>query len=100
MSSGCIRLSNQDIIDLYGRANVGTRVVALPATPGEDVPTDDRHATMRRASQHQASGRRTGGRRALAHQATPPRQPAPLRAASPAVGWGATASSVVTYGWH
>jgi lipoprotein-anchoring transpeptidase ErfK/SrfK len=31
MSSGCIRLLNQDIIDLYNRVPVGTKVVVLPA---------------------------------------------------------------------
>jgi lipoprotein-anchoring transpeptidase ErfK/SrfK len=97
MSSGCFRLTNQDIIDLYGRTTIGTKVVVLPATPSEDVPIDDRHATARRASHH-AAGRRTNARRALAHQAAPPRQPAPPREA--AVGWGATASSVANSGWH
>jgi lipoprotein-anchoring transpeptidase ErfK/SrfK len=29
VSSGCIRLFNQDIIDLYNRVPVGTRVVVL-----------------------------------------------------------------------
>ena len=29
MSSGCIRLTNEDITDLYGRVKVGTRVVVL-----------------------------------------------------------------------
>ena len=29
VSSGCIRLVNDDVIDLYGRVNVGTRVVVL-----------------------------------------------------------------------
>jgi len=29
VSSGCIRLMNQDIIDLYGRVRTGTRVVVL-----------------------------------------------------------------------
>ena len=29
VSSGCIRLTNQDITDLYGRVKVGTRVVVL-----------------------------------------------------------------------
>jgi lipoprotein-anchoring transpeptidase ErfK/SrfK len=33
VSSGCIRLTNEDIIDLYGRVQVGTRVVVLPGTP-------------------------------------------------------------------
>ena len=30
VSSGCIRLTNDDISDLYTRVNVGTRVVVLP----------------------------------------------------------------------
>ena len=30
VSSGCIRLLNQDIIDLYSRVPVGTRVVVIP----------------------------------------------------------------------
>ncbi len=29
VSSGCIRMRNQDVIDLYGRVKVGTRVVVL-----------------------------------------------------------------------
>jgi lipoprotein-anchoring transpeptidase ErfK/SrfK len=32
VSSGCIRLLNQDIEDLYSRVQVGSRVVVLPAT--------------------------------------------------------------------
>jgi lipoprotein-anchoring transpeptidase ErfK/SrfK len=31
VSSGCIRLTNEDITDLYARVKVGTRVVVLPA---------------------------------------------------------------------
>lgn len=30
VSSGCIRMMNEDVTDLYERANVGTRVVVLP----------------------------------------------------------------------
>ena len=30
VSSGCIRMRNEDVIDLYSRVNVGTRVVVLP----------------------------------------------------------------------
>ncbi|TCT00512.1 L,D-transpeptidase [Aquabacter spiritensis] len=33
VSSGCIRLLNQDIIDLYRRVPIGSRVVVLPARP-------------------------------------------------------------------
>lgn len=31
MSSGCIRMMNQDIIDLFRRVPTGTKVVVLPA---------------------------------------------------------------------
>jgi lipoprotein-anchoring transpeptidase ErfK/SrfK len=33
VSSGCIRLTNEDVTDLYGRVQVGTRVVVLPGKP-------------------------------------------------------------------
>jgi len=33
VSSGCIRLTNEDIMDLYKRVKVGTRVVVLPSRP-------------------------------------------------------------------
>src|SRR3984893_14749492 len=45
VSSGCIRLANADVIDLYSRINVGTKVIVLP--------NDDRNAAIeggRRAS--------------------------------------------------
>ncbi len=32
VSSGCIRLTNADVSDLYSRVNVGTKVVVLPMT--------------------------------------------------------------------
>jgi lipoprotein-anchoring transpeptidase ErfK/SrfK len=33
VSSGCIRLTNEDVMDLYRRVRVGTRVVVLPGQP-------------------------------------------------------------------
>jgi hypothetical protein len=30
VSSGCIRLTNDDVTDLYSRVNVGTKVIVLP----------------------------------------------------------------------
>jgi lipoprotein-anchoring transpeptidase ErfK/SrfK len=33
VSSGCIRLVNDDVEDLYSRVNVGTRVVVWPGKP-------------------------------------------------------------------
>ncbi|HET9903172.1 MAG TPA: L,D-transpeptidase [Xanthobacteraceae bacterium] len=37
VSSGCIRLLNEDIIDLYQRVTVGTRVVVLPGKPARSA---------------------------------------------------------------
>jgi lipoprotein-anchoring transpeptidase ErfK/SrfK len=39
VSSGCVRLTNEDISDLFTRVNVGTRVVVLPgaSTPVSSV---------------------------------------------------------------
>ncbi|WP_438275374.1 L,D-transpeptidase [Nitrobacter sp.] len=31
VSSGCIRLTNEDVMDLYDRVNVGAKVIVLPA---------------------------------------------------------------------
>jgi lipoprotein-anchoring transpeptidase ErfK/SrfK len=31
VSSGCIRMTNEDVIDLYGHVTVGTKVIVLPA---------------------------------------------------------------------
>ena len=33
VSSGCIRMLNEDVIDLYGRVSLGTKVVVLPDRP-------------------------------------------------------------------
>jgi len=33
VSSGCIRLINEDVVDLFNRTNVGTKVVVLPDGP-------------------------------------------------------------------
>jgi lipoprotein-anchoring transpeptidase ErfK/SrfK len=30
VSSGCIRMTNHDVVDLYGRVKIGTKVVVLP----------------------------------------------------------------------
>ena len=37
VSSGCIRLTNDDIADLYSRVQVGTRVVVLPGGKPPDA---------------------------------------------------------------
>jgi lipoprotein-anchoring transpeptidase ErfK/SrfK len=46
VSSGCIRLTNEDITDLYGRVQVGTRVVVLSASPPNSAqPSTNARAT-------------------------------------------------------
>jgi hypothetical protein len=37
VSSGCVRLTNEDIQDLYDRVKVGNRVVVLPGKPPATV---------------------------------------------------------------
>ena len=37
MSSGCIRLTNEDVTDLYNRVQVGAKVVVLPQTTPAQV---------------------------------------------------------------
>jgi len=42
VSSGCIRLLNEDVEDLYSRVQTGTRVVVLPGKPPETVASAGR----------------------------------------------------------
>jgi lipoprotein-anchoring transpeptidase ErfK/SrfK len=42
VSSGCIRLTNEDVADLYSRVNVGTRVIVLPMDRRADSFDDKR----------------------------------------------------------
>ena len=41
VSSGCIRMTNEDVTDLFSRVNVGTRVVVLPKSRAAPGGTDD-----------------------------------------------------------
>jgi lipoprotein-anchoring transpeptidase ErfK/SrfK len=42
VSSGCIRLTNQDVTDLYSRVSVGTRVIVRPMDRRADLGTSTR----------------------------------------------------------
>jgi lipoprotein-anchoring transpeptidase ErfK/SrfK len=42
VSSGCIRLTNEDVADLYSRVNVGTKVIVLPMDRRADNTGDKR----------------------------------------------------------
>jgi lipoprotein-anchoring transpeptidase ErfK/SrfK len=37
VSSGCVRLMNEDVIDLYSRVNVGAKVIVLPMQPSGEM---------------------------------------------------------------
>ena len=42
VSSGCLRLVNEDVIDLYNRVHVGTKVIVLPMDRRADNASDKR----------------------------------------------------------
>ena len=46
VSSGCIRLQNADVIDLYQRIGVGTKVVVLPNNEGRVAIDDGRRVAI------------------------------------------------------
>jgi lipoprotein-anchoring transpeptidase ErfK/SrfK len=53
VSSGCIRLTNEDVSDLFSRVNVGTKVVVLP----KNAPLQARGGSTRRQAMNiSASG--------------------------------------------
>jgi lipoprotein-anchoring transpeptidase ErfK/SrfK len=61
VSSGCIRMLNEDVIDLYNRVSVGTKVVVLPdraypRTFASAQPAVSARTTIRDGSQVRAFG--------------------------------------------
>jgi lipoprotein-anchoring transpeptidase ErfK/SrfK len=57
VSSGCIRMLNSDVVDLYERVKIGTKVVVLPAGPRHAPAT----ASRDRQPQTTLSNYRTSG---------------------------------------
>jgi len=58
VSSGCIRMTNEDVIDLFGRVNIGARVVVLPKNaPLMAKGVDSAHRPVRPAPTTLSSGR-------------------------------------------
>ena len=55
VSSGCIRMVNDDVIDLYGRVHVGTKVVVLPMEQGSHCASAAAHSVA--AAMRTTSGR-------------------------------------------
>jgi lipoprotein-anchoring transpeptidase ErfK/SrfK len=63
VSSGCVRLTNEDVIDLFGRTNLGSRVVVLADTLprvriGEGARVDDRQISLHQALPQASFSRR------------------------------------------
>jgi len=60
VSSGCIRLTNEDVTDLYNRVQVGAKVVVLPMTqPANVAQTRAPAMTMSYAQAAQSNAQRT-----------------------------------------
>ena len=47
VSSGCIRLTNEDVVDLYSLVQVGAKVIVLPQTVEARAPAQPRQRTQR-----------------------------------------------------
>jgi lipoprotein-anchoring transpeptidase ErfK/SrfK len=67
VSSGCIRLTNEDVADLFSRVDVGTRVVVLP----RNAPLLARGSDSKGSDSRGADSRTTISVRPLAAQARP-----------------------------
>jgi lipoprotein-anchoring transpeptidase ErfK/SrfK len=61
VSSGCIRMTNEDVIDLFNRVNIGTSVVVLP----KNAPLLARGGASVRKPPHPATTTLPSGRQAL-----------------------------------
>ena len=59
VSSGCIRMRDADVIDLYGRVTVGTKVVVLPSDQGAVAA----QRSNERRGKGTATKRRSGAKR-------------------------------------
>jgi lipoprotein-anchoring transpeptidase ErfK/SrfK len=65
VSSGCIRLTNDDVKDLYSRVQVGAKVIVLPQTSvAQGRHSEPQHVSMTQsyAPQPQSSAQRTWNR--------------------------------------
>lgn len=61
VSSGCIRMTNEDVVDLFNRVNIGTRVVVLP----KNAPLLARGGDQSRKAARPAATTLASGRQAL-----------------------------------
>ena len=72
VSSGCIRLTNDDVTDLYTRVKVGTRVVVMPGKPPPTAAASAPAAAAAPSASATASVPSSGGAVTSAPLAPPP----------------------------
>jgi lipoprotein-anchoring transpeptidase ErfK/SrfK len=66
VSSGCIRLTNEDVTDLFNRVSIGAKVVVLPKNaPLKNAPLQARRLNPAPATLHPAAIRLPSGRQAM-----------------------------------
>jgi lipoprotein-anchoring transpeptidase ErfK/SrfK len=82
VSSGCIRLTNEDIIDLYNRTSLGAKVVVLP---------DSGIRAQRQAPTHVHVTRHAAERLSVNVASEAP-EPSALPGTRPSLSWGSQAS--------
>jgi lipoprotein-anchoring transpeptidase ErfK/SrfK len=70
VSSGCIRLTNEDVSDLFSRVNVGTKVVVLPKNTSINAPVVARGSDARTARPRPAVTTLPSGRQAMSLSAS------------------------------
>ena len=61
VSSGCIRLTNEDVTDLFSRVTIGAKVVVLP----KNAPLQARRLSPRPAALHPSATPQPAGRQAM-----------------------------------
>jgi lipoprotein-anchoring transpeptidase ErfK/SrfK len=71
MSSGCIRLLNEDVIDLYNRVNIGTRVVVLPDAQSQPIAAEQSDVNLPLAATAERPANRPLSQTASRNSATP-----------------------------
>jgi lipoprotein-anchoring transpeptidase ErfK/SrfK len=96
VSSGCIRLTNDDITDLYGRVQVGTRVVVLPGKQPDGVQTTTNARPTEPAPPRPRPKAATAEKPAATPAPNASPQPAPPQAAPPAAPVRATPAPTPT----
>jgi lipoprotein-anchoring transpeptidase ErfK/SrfK len=62
MSSGCIRLTNEDVKDLFSRVKVGAKVIVLPMTPTREAAKPAGTQVAAYAPAHESRAGRAWGR--------------------------------------